>query len=148
MVNVTNLTIGLVSVGVVAFVSIFCGCFSSAFWVSDSLQYLRCAENLKHVAGGSEWVGEWFATWPIGYPAAIAIVSGCTGLDAFVASKVLGVLATGGLLFIFYRYFRSLFPVLALSLLNLAYLKTVRGTQSEQLFFPLIVLLMCASRRI
>lgn len=148
MVNVTNLTIGLVSVGVVAFVSIFCGCFSSAFWVSDSLQYLRCAENLKHVAGGSEWVGEWFATWPIGYPAAIAIVSGCTGLDAFVASKVLGVLATGGLLFIFYRYFRSLFPVLALSLLNLAYLKTVRGTQSEQLFFPLIVLLMCVSRRI
>lgn len=133
---------------VVAVEALWQGCFGSAFWTSDSLQYLRCAENLMSAMSGGEWCGEWFATWPIGYPAAIAVVSACSGLDAFVASKILGVLATGGLLFAFYRYFRSLFPVLALSLLNLAYLKTVRGTQSEQLFFPLIVLMMCVSRRI
>lgn len=133
---------------VIACVAIYSGSYASAFWTSDSLQYLRCAENLKSAMSGGEWCGEWFATWPIGYPVAIAAVSGCTGLDAFVASKILGVLATGGLLFVFYRNFRSLFPVLALSLLNLAYLKTVRGTQSEQLFFPLIVVMMCVSRRI
>lgn len=148
MPKVYNTVIALMVVVVIALVAIWNGYIETAFWTSDSLQYLRCAENLKCVISSREWCGEWFATWPIGYPVAIAVVSGCTGLDAFVASKMIGVLATGGLLFVFCRYFRSLFPVLALSLLNLAYLKTVRGTQSEQLFFPLIVLLMCVSRRI
>lgn len=140
--------ISLLVIGVVSFVAIWDGCYGAVSWTSDSLQYIRCAENLKSVLSGGAWCGEWFAVWPIGYPALIACVSGIFRMDAFVASKVLGILMTAGLLFVFYRCFRSCFVLLALSLLNLAYLKIFRGTLSEHVFIPLLVLLFCAPRNV
>jgi len=125
-------------VGVVAHTGLVLGCNRAVSWSPDSFYYLRCAENLKAVFGGREWVGGWFGTWPIGYPLALAAVTGVMGLEAFVASKVLGVLATMGLLGLFAVYARRAFPLLALSILNLAYLKIFRGTLSEQLFIPLL----------
>lgn len=137
-----------VVLAVISIVALGQGCFRSAFWITDSFQYMRCAENLKTVCSGGQWVGGWFGTWPVGYPVALALVSGLTGLDVFIASKVVSMLATAGLLWLFWHYSRKHFPILALSLLNLAYLKIFRGTLSEQLFIPILVWLGFAVRQI
>ena len=125
--------------GVISWVVLWDGCFGAVSWTADSFQYLRAAQNL--------WRGEWMPVWPCGYPAVIAVVAKSFGLDVFVASKALGVLSSAAILWMFWRYARAAFSILALSLLNPAYLKIFRGTLSESLFIPLLLAMMFVPKR-
>ena len=131
-------------VTVVAWVAIAEGGLLSSFYISDSVNYMRLAENIK----AGNWMNQhglagrdgWFAVWPVGYPALLAAFSGIFRLEPYWASKVLSVICCVVLLALFWRCARRQFPILALMLVNLAYLKISRGSLSEQ---PFIVLMAC-----
>ena len=82
----------------------------------------------------------WFAIWPVGYPVLLATFSSLFRLEPFWASKVFSVVCCISLLAFFWKSAHRQFPILALMLVNLAYLKISRGTLSEQ---PFIVLMAC-----
>ena len=82
----------------------------------------------------------WFAVWPVGYPTLLAAFSSALRLEPYWASKVFSVICCISLLALFWKCARRQFPILALMLVNLAYLKISRGTLSEQ---PFIVLMAC-----
>lgn len=131
-------------VAVVAWVAIAEGGFLSSFYISDSVNYMRLAENIK----AGNWMNQhglvgrdgWFAVWPVGYPALLAAFSSVSRLEPYWASKVFSVICCVSLLALFWKCARRQFPILALMLVNLAYLKISRGSLSEQ---PFIVLMAC-----
>ncbi len=142
--RVNNLLLALAVVAVVAWVAIAEGGLLSSFYISDSVNYMRLAENIK----AGNWMNQhglagrdgWFAVWPVGYPMLLAAFSSVFRLEPFWTSKVLSVICCMSLLFLFWKCARRQFPVLALMLVNLAYLKISRGSLSEQ---PFIVLMAC-----
>lgn len=131
-------------VAVVAWVAIAEGGLLSSFYISDSVNYMRLAENIK----AGNWMNQhglagrdgWFAVWPVGYPALLAAFSSVSRLEPYWASKVFSVICCVSLLALFWKCARRQFPILALMLVNLAYLKISRGSLSEQ---PFIVLMAC-----
>ena len=138
-----NILITLVVLVVVMYVAVFDGAVYSSSYTADSVRYMRMAENIKAghlmnpdgIAGGEGW----FAIWPIGYPVVVAATSAVTGLDGFWASKVISILCAFVMLIIFWRRGKDAFPLLAFSIVNLAYLKITRSTLSEPLFMVLLV---------
>lgn len=142
--RVNSLLLALSVVAVVAWVAIVEGGLVSSFYISDSVNYMRLAENIK----AGNWMNQhglagkngWFAVWPVGYPALLAAFSSVFRIESFWASKVFSVVCSVSLLTLFWECARRQFPILALMLLNLAYLKISRGTLSEQ---PFIVLMAC-----
>jgi len=139
-----SLLLALSVVAVVAWVAIAEGGLLSSFYISDSVNYMRLAENIKvgnwmnqHGLAGRDG---WFAVWPVGYPALLAAFSSAFRLEPFWASKVFSVICCISLLALFWKCARRQFPILALMLVNLAYLKISRGTLSEQ---PFIVMMAC-----
>lgn len=131
-------------VAVVAWVAIAEGGLLSSFYISDSVNYMRLAENIK----AGNWMNQhglagrdgWFAVWPVGYPVLLAAFSSVSRLEPYWASKVFSVICCVSLLALFWKCARRQFPILALMLVNLAYLKISRGSLSEQ---PFIVLMAC-----
>ena len=132
-----EILLGCVVLAVVAYVAFWEVCFGACSYITDSVYYMRFAERMlgKGVDDG------WFATWPVGYPAVLAVVRGAAGVDVFVASKIVSVGTCAALLFVFWKFARGAFPVLGIGLLNLAFLKIWRSTLSEQCFIPVLVLL-------
>lgn len=138
-----NILLSIIVVVICVYVAVFDGGLLCASYTADSVRYMRMAENIKAghlmnpdgLAGG----GGWFAIWPIGYPMVLAAISAMTGLDVFWASKVVSVLCIMALLVLFWKCAKDAFPLLALSLVNLAYLKIARSTLSEPLFMVLLV---------
>ena len=122
---------------IVAYIAFWEGCFGACSYITDSVYYMRFAERML----GNGVDDGWFATWPVGYPAVLAAIRGVTGLDVFVASKLVGVGMCIALLVMFWRFARGAFAILALGLLNLAFLKIWRSTLSEQCFIPAMVVL-------
>ena len=142
--RVNCLLLALSVVAVVAWVAIAEGGLLSSFYISDSVNYMRFAENIK----AGNWMNQhglagrngWFAVWPVGYPALLAAFSSVLRLEPYWASKAFSVVCCFSLLVLFWKCARRQFPILALMLVNLAYLKIARGTLSEQ---PFIVLMAC-----
>ena len=142
--NINCLLLALSVVAVVAWVAIAEGGLLSSFYISDSVNYMRLAENIK----AGNWMNQhglagrdgWFAVWPVGYPALLAAFSSVFRLEPFWASKVFSVVCCISLLALFWQCARRQFPILALMLVNLAYLKISRGSLSEQ---PFIVMMAC-----
>ena len=142
--RVNSLLLALSVTTVVAWVAIAEGGLLSSFYISDSVNYMRLAENIKV----GNWMNQnglagrdgWFATWPVGYSALLAALSSAFRLEPFWASKVFSVICCIFLLVLFWKCARRQFPILALLLVNLAYLKISRGSLSEQ---PFIVLMAC-----
>ena len=130
-------------VAIVSYIAVFEGGVLSSSYTADSVEYMRMAENIKAghlmnnngIAGGKGW----FAAWPIGYPLTLAAISKVTGLDVFWASKIVSILCAVTMLILFLRNVKDSFPILALTLLNLAYLKISRSSLSEPLFMVLLV---------
>jgi hypothetical protein len=79
---------------------------------SDSAHYLQLAQNFLNGDGMSTanyvtGMSTYFATWPIGYPALIAIVSFITGLSVFWASKIVNIICLGVVLILLKKLFQS-----------------------------------------
>lgn len=131
-----GIVVGCVVLAVAAYVAFWEGCFGACSCTTDGVYYMRFAERM--LGNGAD--DGWFAAWPVGYPAVLAAVRGISGIDVFVASKFVGVVMCAGMLFLFHRFGGKAFPLLAIGLLNLAFLKIWRGTLSEQCFIPALVL--------
>ena len=138
-----RLCLAFAVVAIVSWVAIAEGGLLASSYTADSVRYMRMAENIKagHLMNPNGIVGSdgWFAIWPIGYPTVLAAISMLTGLEVFWASKLISVLCTMGLLFLFWKRGGAAFPLLALGLVNLAYLKISRSSLSEPLFMLVLV---------
>jgi len=115
-------------------VSILVNSYFFGAWLSpDSSYYLRAAREI--LAGNGFYVypfePRWFATWPIGYPALIALVSFMTRADFYLASKILTIIIVWLLgLTLQKRFGRSAWAY-ALVMLNVGFLHIFYYTWSE-----------------
>ena len=131
-----GIAIACIVLAITAYVAFWEGCFGACSCTTDGVYYMRFAERML----GNGCADGWFAAWPVGYPTVLAVVRGITGIDVFVASKVVGVVMCASMLLLFLRFGGNAFPLLAIGLVNLAFLKIWRGTLSEQCFIPALVL--------
>ena len=112
--RVNSLLLALSVVAVVAWVAIVEGGLVSSFYISDSVNYMRLAENIK----AGNWMNQhglagrngWFAVWPVGYPALLAAFSSVFRIESFWASKVFSVACSVSLLTLFWKCARRQFP--------------------------------------
>lgn len=110
----------------------------------DSHYYLQSAGNI--IAGHGYTILEsnnyqWNGTFPIGYPAAIALVSIITKTKVLWASKIVNAGASGIWLFFLHRWFgKKKSVVIGCTLLLGSFLKLWAHTWSEPLF---LVILSC-----
>lgn len=128
---------------------------ADGYLTRDSSSYLELAENLIAGKGatvlntGAGLAGSaHFATWPLGYPGLIALVSGITGVSTFLASKLIniGFLMLAVLAVI--RGFGRDGPILALLLLTGGTLEIFAFSWSEAPFIALMVLFALALARV
>lgn len=120
---------------------------NSGYLSPDSTHYLGLAERLLNGFGpfvtdsGRSLAGEvYFAVWPIGYPSMIAVVSYLTGLDVFLASKLLNILLLTASMLIVAESFGSNGPIISLAFLFAAPIMLFSYTWSEA---PFIFFLVC-----
>lgn len=84
----------------------------NGFITSDSAHYLQLAQNLLNGDGMTTinllpGTSTYFATWPIGYPALIALASLLTGLGLFWASKLVNIIFLGLCFVLMKRLFKQ-----------------------------------------
>jgi hypothetical protein len=114
--------------------------FFGAYISSDSRSYLRAAQSLCdghgfyiNAAAGDN--ASWFAVWPIGYPALIALVSLLSGAEIYLASKILSVIILAIITVMFYCRFKKTAWVYTLVVTtNFGFLQIFWYTWSEQPF--------------
>lgn len=117
-------------------ISIYARAYLKGVYISsDSAGYLREAVNLVNGNGFAydKMAGydSWFANWPILYPAMIALVMAVTKTNAYLASKILTMVLTGGILLVLRRCFKKDAWVYALCLTNIGFLNLAYYTWSE-----------------
>jgi len=113
--------------------------FFGAYISPDSTNYLRAAVALRdgygfHVNAAAGDEQAWFAIWPIGYPAMIALVSFITGTEIYLASKILTVIFLAVIFAMLSGRFGKQAWVYALVVANLGFLQIFWYTWSEQSF--------------
>lgn len=111
---------------------------------SDSAGYLREAVTIANGNGFyyDKMAGydNWFANWPIIYPLLIAGVMLVTGMDAYLASKILSMLLVALLLVVLRIFYRKEAWIYALCLVNTGFLTLTYYTWSEVPFMLFLVL--------
>lgn len=128
-------------------VSIYIRAYIKGVYISaDSAGYLREAVNLVNGYGfnydGMAGMDSWFASWPILYPAMIALVMIITGANAYLASKILSMIIVGLILLVLYICFKKDAWVYSLCLTNIGFLTLTYYTWSE---IPFILFLLIFS---
>jgi len=114
----------------------------------DSIAYLEQSQKIKTnfstrgFFGGFASIKSDFSTWPVGYPACIALVSGITNTTPLIASKIVNFIFLGLLFFLLFRWFGNNSWLLALSLYSYGSLEVISETWSE-LPFVFFVFLLC-----
>lgn len=73
---------------------------SNGFITSDSAHYLQLAQNILNgdgftTVGYVDGISTYFATWPVGYPVLIAVVSFLTGLNVVWGAKLVNIFCLG-----------------------------------------------------
>lgn len=138
--NPENLT--LLVVFIVLSLFIFLESYVANFYISpDSANYLRAAESISR--GNWLWtdrevgIENYFVTWPAGYPLAIAIVSIITGLEVYLASKILNIILLGILLLLLKSLFKKKFIYSLFLLLNPGLIEIILYTWSELMFITI-----------
>lgn len=115
------------------------------FFISpDSSGYLRAAMSIlrgdgfysMRVAGYESW----YATWPIGYPALIALTSLLCGRNIYLSSKLLGTVLAGLGLLVLYLRFRKDSWAYSLAYLNAGFLAIYSYTWSENPFILFLLI--------
>ena len=114
------------------------GYFKNVFITADSAGYLREAVNLA-VGNGFHYDGlagyqNWFANWPIIYPACIAGVMLITGTNAYLASKILSMILVALILTVIWRVYKKDAWLYALCLWNAGFVTLTYYSWSEVLF--------------
>ena len=112
---------------------------------ADSAGYLREAVNLAsgngfHYDALAGYNDSWFANWPILYPALIALVMKLTGLEVYVASKVLSMILVGILLAVLRAEYGRKAWIYALCATNLGLMYLYWYSWSELPFIIFILL--------
>jgi len=119
----------------------------------DSNNYLRLAKSIAQGNGlyvltpdfESSDQPKFFATWPIGYPALVAIFHLITGIKIFWASKILNILIAGVMLWLMWRVFGNKAWLYGSLLATASFIELFSYTFSEIPFmlslfgFPLIL---------
>lgn len=110
--SVTNILLLVIWLGYSVFIFHQSITDSEGFITSDSAHYLQLAQNILNGDGLStanyvEGMSTYFATWPVGYPVLIAVVSFITGLSVVWAAKVVNILCLGFCLFILKQLFNE-----------------------------------------
>lgn len=107
----------------------------------DSGYYLALAKHLLNgegfVISAYEYGGTknaFFATWPVGYPVLIMLVSKFTGLSIFWSSKVLNIVLLGFLFLFLKLLFKKKAYIYSFVFLFSSYLEILSFTWSENLF--------------
>lgn len=147
-----SLLLAITVMVIIAVNSFWNGMYRESWLSPDSVAYLRMAQNIQagflmNPDGLAGFNDGWFSTWPIGYPMLIAGVATCFQVDVVVASKLVPILITGLILITFWLHYKSIFPVLAIGLINVAYLKIFRSSWSEQPFILLMLLFALVCER-
>lgn len=124
--------------------SIFKYAYADAVCISaDSAGYLREAANLCAGNGfsydGLAGYSSWFANWPILYPLMIAAIAGISGLDMYIASKILSVILIGAILLLLRLVYKRNAWIYSLALLNLGFIEITQYTWSETPFMLFIL---------
>ena len=111
---------------------------------SDSAGYLREAVNLVNGNGfhydGLAGYTNWFANWPIIYPAMIAGVMLLTGTNAYLASKIVAMIMVALILIIIRLFYKKEAWIYALCVLNLGFISLTHYTWSEIPFMVFLLL--------
>ena len=104
----------------------------------DSIAYLNQAEFIK-----TNWLSPkgTFTTWPIGYPAFIALISKISTLSVLVSSKVVNLCFLGGIFVILSKWFREKSWFVALIFCSYGALEILSQTWTETsfIFFLLFI---------
>ncbi|MGY0691321.1 hypothetical protein ACW2QC_00850 [Virgibacillus sp. FSP13] len=84
----------------------------NGFLSSDSAHYLQLAQNFLNGDGMTtanyvNGMSTYFATWPVGYPVLIALMSFVSGLGVFWASKLVNILCLGACFILIKRLFKK-----------------------------------------
>ena len=120
---------------------------------ADSAGYLREAVNMAagngfHYDGIAGYGNTWFANWPILYPAMIALVMKITGLEVYVASKVLSMILVGALIIILRVTYKKDAWFYALFMTNLGLMYLYWYSWSELPFIIFMVLFVLSLHRV
>lgn len=111
---------------------------------SDSAGYLREAVNIVNGNGfhydGLAGYTNWFANWPIIYPLMIAGVMFVTGVNAYLASKIVSMLMVAVILIIIRLFYKKEAWIYALCVLNLGFVQLTYYTWSEIPFMVFLLL--------
>ena len=135
----------VLSVGILALIFIYMclyifsrAYFQNACMSADSAEYMKAAHALikghGFISNYASNDNTWFALWPIGYPALIALSAIISGTDIYIASKILSVLSIAVTLFLLYRRFGKDAWVFSIALLNPGYMWLNCYTWSEGMF--------------
>lgn len=133
------LLFGLICLG------IYVRAYQKGVYIStDSAGYLREAVALSRGQGfsydGLAGYESWFANWPIVYPALIAGMMLLTGVNAYLASKLLTMVLVGLLLLVLRLTYQKDAWIYGLCLTNLGFLSICDYSWSE---VPFMLFLLC-----
>ena len=111
---------------------------------SDSAGYLREAVNIVNGNGfhydGLAGYDHWFANWPVIYPVMIAGVMLVTGMNAYLASKIVTMIMVGLILLVLRFFYKNEAWIYALCLLNFGFVSLTYYTWSEIPFMLFLIL--------
>lgn len=131
------------------YIYVWCGCLTAflggyQLWYAyytciyispDSSQYLREALNILAGYGfndkGLLGLDGWFASWPIGYPALIALVSKITTFNVYLSSKLLSAVMMLMLLYVLQKRFNKNAFFVTFIFFNAGFLYVYKYTWSE-----------------
>jgi hypothetical protein len=118
--------------------------FINSYWFGvkqtpDGREYLRAALSLLsgnglHVDAAAGDPGAFLTVWPMGYPALIALISACLGINVMLASKVLSCLIMLALFLIVKRRYPDALLFLALIFATSGFRGIFYQSWSEQPF--------------
>ncbi len=119
----------------------------------DAVVYLHEAEALVHGYGfnltGAAGGYYWFAAFPIGYPALIALVTLILQpLNTFLCSKILAMILVGTVLLFFAIRYKEDSWLYALLLLNLGVIHIYTNSWSENPFIPALIFYAAAISKV
>lgn len=111
---------------------------------ADSAGYLREAVNIVNGNGfyydAMAGYDNWFANWPILYPLLIAAVMAVTGMNAYLASKILMMLLVLVILIMLRVFYKKEAWIYALCVLNIGFITLTYYTWSEIPFMVFLLL--------
>jgi len=124
----------------------------------DSMRYLELSQNLVDGDGfvfrtndpNSPEIKEkiYFATWPLGYPSSIYLISKITGVTVFWSSKLLSILIIGLIILLFRLQFQEKAYIYTPIFLFSSFIEIFSFTWSEGLFVFSLVLFSIAIIRL